>query len=90
MRLALAFAFLVVGTFSNVSSYSVLGFVGVAPAYAGCKPKCAKGQQCRYEAAGGKFYCEDLPSDDAVGVRKPSGTGRLPTPGQVQGSGISN
>ena len=31
-------------------------------AYAGCDPPCKDGEQCRYESAGGKFYCESIKS----------------------------
>lgn len=34
-----------------------LALVGGA-ASAGCNPACSEGQTCRYEAAGGKYYCE--------------------------------
>lgn len=51
---------------SRIGRCGVLGvFFGVAlvagSAWAGCEPPCPSGQQCRYEAAGGKFYCEALP-----------------------------
>lgn len=44
-------------------SVALLGSLSLtATAYAGCNPACKKGEQCRYEAAGGKFYCEALKS----------------------------
>lgn len=49
MNRALVFSFL-----------SIPLFLGVAgsPAFAGCDPKCKDGAICRYEAAGGIFYCD--------------------------------
>ena len=33
--------------------------LGIAtPAFAGCDPSCGEDEVCRYEAAGGKFYCQ--------------------------------
>jgi len=40
------------------SSVFVLNALPVNVAYAGCSPKCPSGETCRYEAAGGKYYCE--------------------------------
>ena len=49
MNRALVFSFL-----------SILQFLVAAglPAFAGCDPKCKDGAICRYEAAGGIFYCD--------------------------------
>ena len=47
-------------TYLSITLLGALSFT--ATAYAGCKPACKKGEQCRYEAAGGKFYCEALKS----------------------------
>ncbi len=35
--------------------------LAVAPAWAACVPACTDGQVCRYEAAGGTFYCQTPP-----------------------------
>lgn len=34
-----------------------LGTLAATTASAGCNPACPSGQTCRYEAAGGKYYC---------------------------------
>jgi|GEM_PF-6147275 len=39
---------------------AIAGFIfagGIGTAIAACEPPCKKGEICRYEAAGGKFYC---------------------------------
>ena len=51
-------------TLSQLLLISVLG----TSAYAGCSPSCSEGETCRYEAAGGKFYC--APSKVASGSKK--------------------
>lgn len=33
------------------------GTLAATTASAGCDPACPSGQTCRYEAAGGKYYC---------------------------------
>ena len=47
------------------------------PSIAGCNPKCAKGEVCRYEAAGGKFYCQ----------KKKSSSGSLHKPANADSKG---
>jgi hypothetical protein len=39
---------------------ATFGFAAIAAtgASAGCNPACKSGETCRYEAAGGKYYCE--------------------------------
>jgi hypothetical protein len=72
-----------------MKSISVFAFVATClashAAWAGCEPACPKGQQCRYEAAGGKFYCEALPSNG--GSLKPSGGVKPAAPGGVAPAG---
>lgn len=34
-----------------------LGTLAATTASAGCSPACPTGQTCRYEAAGGTYYC---------------------------------
>ena len=53
-----------------ITALSALALASTA--YAGCNPACPKGQQCRYEAAGGKFYCEPLKSGK-VAPKAPTG-----------------
>ena len=61
-------------------SVALLGTLSLtATAYAGCNPACKKGEQCRYEAAGGKYYCESLKGGSLKGV------GKL-APGRAPGS----
>jgi len=66
-----------------MKSISVFAFLATAfatqVAWAGCEPACPKGQQCRYEAAGGKYYCEALPSNG--GKVKPGGGVKPAAPG---------
>lgn len=40
---------------SLIAATTLVASAGLA--HAGCNPACPKGQVCRYEAAGGKFYC---------------------------------
>ena len=51
-------------------------FVAALPiaASAGCNPACADGEVCRYEAAGGYFYCAPAPSS-VIGGFKPRTAG---------------
>ncbi len=51
------------------------GFAGSA--YADCKPPCKDGEVCRYEAAGGTFYCALPPKKGVLD----SGTGVIPKAG---------
>ena len=48
-------------------------------AFADCSPACASGEVCRYEAAGGKFYC--APSKTARGPAAVSGPRATPATG---------
>jgi hypothetical protein len=48
-------------------------------AFADCNPACPSGQTCRYEAAGGKFYC--APNKTARGPAAVSGPGAAPVAG---------
>ena len=60
-------------------------------AFAGCNPACKKGEQCRYEAAGGKYYCEALKSVRDSGSVS-GGQSKLPggsAPGGMQTQGLS-
>lgn len=34
-----------------------IGTLAATTASAGCSPACKSGETCRYEAAGGKYYC---------------------------------
>ncbi len=47
-------------------------------AFAGCDPPCKKGEQCRYEAAGGKYYCEKLKSVRDTGSISGGSATKLP------------
>ncbi|MGE0425784.1 MAG: hypothetical protein AB7O88_26225 [Reyranellaceae bacterium] len=47
-----------------------------AQALADCNPPCPSGQTCRYEAAGGKFYCAAT-----QGVKGGNSPGGVKTPG---------
>ncbi len=63
-------------------SVFVINALSASPALAGCSPKCATGETCRYEAAGGKYYCEISKS-----ARKGALGGKLKQM-QVEGSGL--
>ncbi|GMV39101.1 MAG: hypothetical protein AMXMBFR64_08170 [Myxococcales bacterium] len=52
-------------------------------ARADCKPKCPEGQVCRYEAAGGTFYCADPPTKGGGGGVKGTPT----SPGGIKPAG---
>jgi hypothetical protein len=45
-------------------------------AMAGCDPKCATGSTCRYEAAGGKYYC----APNKTGIILKGGTQEITEP----------
>lgn len=42
--------------FISIAVFGLTAAVATGAA-AGCSPKCAEGSTCRYEAAGGKYYC---------------------------------
>ena len=52
-------------TFLFVALAGIITF-SASTAYAGCEPACKDGEQCRYESAGGKFYCEAIKNNDGV------------------------
>jgi len=60
-----------------------LGFLAISASasFAGCNPKCTGDDICRYEAAGGKFYCKapPKPKETAGGVVKLKPTSPTPT-----------
>jgi len=66
--------------FFSMTAVALVAAAAASTASAGCSPACKSGEVCRYEAAGGKFYCEAKSFKSGQSLMRPGQQTGVATP----------